>query len=621
MVGFGIYYPIIYRIMKFLFVYLCLLCFTLAHAQMVNHFQIDLTKSKKGKLSVSCDVPDYKQKVLKYQIPRAVPGSYSIKNYGNYVSNFKAYDLQGHRLKVSYQKRDNAFTISKALNVARLTYDVRDTWRDISNPEYVFQPGGTYFEPEVLYCLNAFALFGYFEGYDTIASEIRITKSPELYCSTSANITRVSATEDVVKARDYDELQDNPLVYLSPDTVSVQIKNCCFRIAVFSRNHKITAPRVLSVMQPILSQVFASSFELFPVSNYTFTFICPGWQDSHITAVGGMGAMEHRKNSVYFFAETGNDDILNAFLKHVVTHEFLHVITPLSLKSEQIYRFNYQHPEASQHLWLYEGAIEYLSNVLLFRNLLSTPEEFWNAIRDKSIYSSNYKNVSMTEFSKTIFQNTDSRYYLNVYNKGALVAFLLDIRINELTGGRMNLLKVLFSLERQYRGGYFRDGDLFNEIVRLTHPDVRSFIDDYIVGTKDLPVAEYLKKIGYNFNLTKPDRIYTFGRISLQFDGQKKICEVGATSPDFNIFHLNQGDGLVAVNDTLVDESNYYHFAKMLDNPKSHRVVTLRYDRKGELYEITSPPLRTNVTQLNYIETLEIPTDEQLGLRKIVLGR
>jgi predicted metalloprotease with PDZ domain len=608
--------------MKRHIVFLCfLLVAVLLPAQLVNRFTIDLTKSRKNKLSVRCEVPAYEKEVLVYQIPRAVPGSYSIKNFGDYVANFKAYDRNGKKLKVAYNKQDNTFTIENARSLTHIDYDVHDTWTDIDNPNYVFAPGGTYFECGTLFCLNTFALCGYFDGFEHLANEIRIKKESGLYCSTSADRTALSPTEDLIRVPDYDALQDNPLVYMVPDTVSLQVNNCRFHIAVFSRNHKITSQQILSSIRPILTRLFPSFFPKFPMSSYTFTFIFPGWQDDNLMKNGGVGAMEHRNSSVYFYPETGNSAILNAFLTHVVVHEFLHVLTPLSLKSEPIFRFNYRNPAASQHLWLYEGGVEYLANQFLLRDSILSENDYLESVRQKLLYSDRYKQISMTEFGRKIFENSDPGYYANVYNRGALVAFLLDVRINELTDGRMNLRKLLFQLDEEYKGRYFQDDKLFDEIVSRTHPEIRSLIDDYIVGTEELPVKAYLHKIGYKFSATMPDSIYTFGRVSVEYDSRTNRCVVRDATPNYNAFNLDKGDLIVAVNDTMLNEANYYQYLKLIGNPDSEKELKVRFARKGKMMEIQNPPVKIKVTQLNYIEPERDLTPEQQRLRRLVLGR
>ena len=65
-----------------------------------------------------------------------------------------------------------------------------------------------------------------------------------------------------------------------------------------------------------------------------------------------------------------------SMIKRVALHEFMHIITPLNLHSEQIGNFDYVDPKMSKHLWLYEGITEYFANLILVRSDLITEREF-----------------------------------------------------------------------------------------------------------------------------------------------------------------------------------------------------------------------------------------------------
>jgi predicted metalloprotease with PDZ domain len=47
----------------------------------------------------------------------------------------------------------------------------------------------------------------------------------------------------------------------------------------------------------------------------------------------------------------------------VVSHDFFHIVTPLSIHSKEIQDFDYNDPKMSEHLWMYEGVTEYFANL------------------------------------------------------------------------------------------------------------------------------------------------------------------------------------------------------------------------------------------------------------------
>ena len=47
----------------------------------------------------------------------------------------------------------------------------------------------------------------------------------------------------------------------------------------------------------------------------------------------------------------------------IVSHEFFHIVTPLSVHSEDVHYFDYNAPTFSKHLWMYEGVTEYFATL------------------------------------------------------------------------------------------------------------------------------------------------------------------------------------------------------------------------------------------------------------------
>jgi predicted metalloprotease with PDZ domain len=88
----------------------------------------------------------------------------------------------------------------------------------------------------------------------------------------------------------------------------------------------------------------------------------------------------------------------------------------------------------------------------------------------------------------------------NVYNKGALVAALLDIRLLELSNGQEGLRELILELIDTYGpSNAFSEANFFDDLVSRTYPQIDDFIDQYIKGTAPLPMEEYFNKIGVDF--------------------------------------------------------------------------------------------------------------------------
>src|SRR5690606_35885351 len=97
----------------------------------------------------------------------------------------------------------------------------------------------------------------------------------------------------------------------------------------------------------------------------------------------GFGALEHNTSTTVVFPEMMPNEQLVSAMVDVVSHEFFHIVTPLSVHSEEIHNFNYNEPKMSQHLWMYEGVTEYFANLFQVQQGLIDEAEFYARISEK----------------------------------------------------------------------------------------------------------------------------------------------------------------------------------------------------------------------------------------------
>ena len=88
---------------------------------------INLNDVIDDKVLVTITAPKIRTDEVTYSIPKIVPGTYSIDNYGKYIEDFKAFDNKGTALTVA-KIDDNTWSIKNAKTVAKVTYLVNDTF-------------------------------------------------------------------------------------------------------------------------------------------------------------------------------------------------------------------------------------------------------------------------------------------------------------------------------------------------------------------------------------------------------------------------------------------------------------------------------------------------------------
>ena len=202
-------------------------------------YTADIKSIEDDKVTVELLTPAIKEQEAIFSFPKVIPGSYSEKNYGKFIDDFKAFDINGKKLKTS-RLNPNQYNISNAQSLYKISYKVNDTW-DKPQRDFIFQPGGTDIESGKCVVMNTFAFFGYFENYKLNPFEITVTKPSSFYASTHLEVERKSSETDILKADNYVSLADNPVFYNAPDTSSFSIGKSTINVSVISATGKVNS--------------------------------------------------------------------------------------------------------------------------------------------------------------------------------------------------------------------------------------------------------------------------------------------------------------------------------------------------------------------------------------------
>lgn len=465
---------------------LLLLCFVYStNAQDSLRYSIDLNKLKNDRLTVEVQLP---AGAKEYCFPKIVPGTYAIYDFGRYVSNLQAFDAAGKAVKVR-QKDVNSFLIG---NASRLSYKVDDTW---DSPEiegkYIFEPVGTNFQEDTLFALNTHALLGFVKGAEKMPVSLQLNV-PEGMLASSA----IASKKGYYVADSYQSLTDAPILVAHPDTAMLKVGDADILISVFSPNQVIRASQIAEKILPLLKSQQAYLGGTFPVKNYVFLVV----MSTHLKN-GSYGALEHSQSSFYYLPEY-NIATMGSTIRDVSAHEFFHIQTPLNFHSEEIGNFDFQKPKMSRHLWLYEGLTEYAAHHTQLQGGLTTLEQFMESMTEKVNRANDNYNPSLA-FTKLSLGALDKYKdeYGNVYQKGALIGFCLDLLLRKETNGVYGTQQMMRDLATQYGPTKsFKDEELFDIIEKTTKvPAVKEFFARYVSKGDKLPLKELVSIIGMEF--------------------------------------------------------------------------------------------------------------------------
>ncbi len=485
-----------------LFLILTLLSVFLGQSQSKISVVMDLIQITSDQVTVTVKVPSTKATTLLYRMPKIIPGTYSEDDYGKYIEQFKALDANGKPLNVS-KIDDNSWKIENANKAKSITYQVNDTY-DIEETHEIFSPAGSNIDKGKNFMINIHAFVGYFEGYTNTPYELTILHPENLWGATAMNDLDTSKIKDVFTANRYAILVENPIMYAKPDYTTFNIQGMEILIAVYSPNSLVTAESITPEMKKMImaQKTFLGDFN--STKKYAILLYLT---DNSKPDAEGFGALEHPTSTTVVMPELLPKKELQEQLKDVVSHEFFHIVTPLSIHSKEIQNFDYNNPKMSEHLWMYEGVTEYFANLFQVNQGLISEEEFYKRMSGKIANASTMNDMlPFTKMSSNVLIKPYKDQYLNVYQKGALIAMCLDIEIREKSGGKRGILDLMKKLSKEFgTEKAFDDAVLFDKITALTYPEIGVFLDKYVSGPTPIPYNEYFLKMGVTKTMVSID--------------------------------------------------------------------------------------------------------------------
>ncbi len=612
-----------------LYRYLLLLCFCISfsgafaqkNSDNAYHIQIDLTQVKNDKVPVTVMPPaKLNQDEVVYNMPKIVPGTYSVSDFGRFVSDFKALDKRGRELPVE-QLDTNRWRIKKADKLHKITYWIDDTFDTPKRKDPVFEPGGTNIEAGQNFLLNMFGFTGYLDGMKQLPYTLTITKPQDFYGSTPLKAVSTTATTDTYQIPDYVTMADSPLMYNKPDTTILDLGETDVLVSVYSPSGNVTSEVIAANIKDILEAQRSYLGGTLPVDKYAFLIYVP----EKVGSTGSYGALEHSNSSVYFLPEMPEEQF-SSTMRDVAAHEFFHIVTPLTIHSEQIGNFDFINPDMSKHLWLYEGVTEYFAtHVQVFEKLVDA-ETFLMKIQQYIATSRAYYNDTLpfTEMSANVLGEYEKQYG-NVYQKGALIGLVLDIKLLELSGGKYGLRNLMQDLGKEYgKDKSFKDDELFDKITALTNPEIREFFTRYVEGSEPLPLEETFETVGITYKPMATQLINSYGSFVPGYDEStgRIIIESTQGMDEFGkALGLKDGDQLLKWNGTEITPMNIRQLiGEELQQMKPGDDVTVTVLRKNKLKKPKEVTLTAKVQQIertapHYLQPNPEATPAQLALK------
>lgn len=572
-----------------------------ARAQNIS-FTVSFTEPQAHYAEVEMVIDGYKKDFIDVKMPVWTPGSYLIREFSKNVEGFQAKDNSG-KVIASKKINKNTWRVNSAKSQqVRINYRVYAFEISVRTP---FVDASHAF-------LSPTGIFMYVDGQ--IKRPATVTIEPyKGWDKVSTGLEEVKGKAFTYRAADFDILFDSPIEVGNQDVFEFEASGVRHEVAMYGGGNynKNQLKKDMAAVVEEATAIFGEN----PNKKYVFIV--------HNFNFGG-GGLEHLNSTVLGATRNGynNPRTYKGFLS-LVAHEYFHLWNVKRLRPVALGPFNYDEENYTTNLWIAEGFTAYYDNNLVRRANFYTPEQYldmvaneFNTIENQP--GSKVQSASEASFDAWIKQyrpNENSRNTsISYYNKGALIATMMDLEIMHSTNGAKSLDDVMKSMYDQYYkklGRGFTDAEFKQMVEKIAGKSFDKFYADYVYGTRTADQNLYLGYAGLQAvdeNAGKQEPY--LGAAASTRDGKAVITSVARGSGAWT-GGLNVNDELIAVNGERVNGD----IDRAMASKKVGDKIMVTVVRDGLVKEI--PVILGKNPSVRYrIVPLENATPAQLAVRK-----
>ncbi|MCF2970097.1 peptidase M61 [Synechococcus sp. Nb3U1] len=590
-----------------------------------QHFTVRMPEPANHLFEVELQLREVEPEVpLRLRMPVWTPGSYLVREYARHVQEFRAENEQGIPLpwrkidKNTWQIRtpsrlheqppsNGSQTVYVRYRVYAYELTVRTNHLDLTHGYF-----------------NGAALFLYVPGREQEPHTLTvIPPKPDWRIATSLRplSSLMPTTGDPglgqsFVAQDYDELVDSPVEVGLHRLATFEVEGIPHSFVVWGEGN-LDLARAVADTQRIVTTT-ANFFGGLPYDRY--------WFIVHLSPEG-FGGLEHKCSTTlnYSRLEFHQPEKYQRFLS-LVAHEFFHTWNVKRLRPLALERFDYNQENYLECLWFCEGATSYYESVILLRAGILTPAAFLKTLSEQIARLQRIPGRAVQSLSESSFDTWIKLYrphentlnsQVSYYLKGALVCWLLDLHIRQLSGNRGSLDTALRDLWQRFGKvdhGY-SEGQLREAFERAAGAELSQFFAAYVDGTQELDYDTYLQPFGLSLKtyFSHPNPSPYLG---LNFNGEgNRISSVDMGSPAQRV-GIWAGDELLAVEGFKVSAAQ---LPDRLRAYQPHQVICLSVFQAEQLKNFWIPldPPRPDGYSLEVLPTLTL---DQQQLQQEWLG-
>ena len=436
---------------------------------------------------VEVRVPTGKRAMIDMMMAVWSPGFYRVENYANRVQDFSARAQDGTPLQFEQPEKNRWRIQTRGRPTVILSYRLLCNGRSVT----------TNWVGNDLAVLNGPATFITLVEKARRRHEVRLELPPVWQRSMTSLDAAPDGLPNHYRAPDYDTLADSPIVAGNLIVNEFEIDRSKHYVVDAGEVGQWDSKRAAQDLETIVRET-RRFWGFLPFKKYAFLTVFRQ----------GGGGLEHL-NSTLLTASSARATTPDVRWLAFVSHEYFHAFNVKRLRPIELGPFDYERPPSTGSLWISEGLTTYFGDLMVVRAGLCTPQDHLARL------SSNIGQLQMApgRLVQTLEQASldvwnsgtsgvgrDTATKVSYYVKGPVVGFLLDAKIQRVTGGRKSLDDVMRLAYKRYSGERGFTPEQFRQTAEeVAGVDLKEWFRRALASTEELDYTEALDWFGLRF--------------------------------------------------------------------------------------------------------------------------
>lgn len=320
------------------------------------------------------------------------------------------------------------------------------------------------------------------------------------------------------QAADYDELIDHPVELGKFWRGQFNAHGVPHELVVSGETPEFDHERLLADTQRICETeiAFWHTNKRPPFSRYVFLLN---------TVDTGCGGLEHRASTALICGRSDlphrdKTEVTEAYLKllGLISHEYFHTWNVKRLRPCDFSDYRLDEENYTELLWFFEGFTSYYDDLFLVRSKLIDEAKYLKLMSKNlsnvlSLPGRQVQSLAQSSFEAWIKYYRPDENSPNItvsyYNKGALVAWALDLRLR--AAGAASLDEVMRALWLRSAGGPISESDILQAVSDIAGWELGRELQQWVHGTEDLPWTTLIEPFGLTWQAQPPSLAERWG--------------------------------------------------------------------------------------------------------------